>query len=176
MKDRKLRDFLVCLSLTLIASIIWSEGLLSQRNIVAFKKDWRLATLDFLNPTIVGVPAYVSPVALQGYRLKSDGDLGIIRLLSEDVFRPEELKAWFRLKENGFVDIIINSVQGAFTSVRISRSEYFPSALIRSDSSEKYLEMSPVGTVPDEGLHTAVMLEPAPFTPSSARKVLRPRK
>lgn len=155
MNVRKLKSILICLLITALGSVIWTEFFLSQRNVIAFKKDWHLYHREFLNPNIVTFPIYTSAYALHGFRLKSDHDLGIIRILSNDTFRPSTGKIWFRLNDGGFVDVIFNSTKDSYKALRLSRSKIYPSGIYESDSSEKYLSFTPLALVPKGGINSA---------------------
>lgn len=156
MKDRKLAAHVVWLLITLLAAAAWTEFYLSQRNIIGLKKGWTLGTLEFLNPEIVSVPAYTSLLPLRGFRLQSDTDLGIIRILSEKDLGPEEVGLIFRLKEDGFVDIISGYQQGRYQAVRLSTNPLTPSSAIASTEEEKYLSVKELPRI-TPGFHVATL-------------------
>jgi len=144
MKDRKPKSLFLCFLISVLGSIFWSELFLSQRNILAFKKNWRLETQKYLNPNIVTAPALTSTRLLQGYSLESDFDLGIVRILSEETITPRSGKLWFQIGDEGFVDFIFNSTNEGSTLLRLSTSDVFPSGIYLSDSSGKYIQSHPL--------------------------------
>lgn len=153
MKVRKLKFILICFLISVMGSVVWSEFYLSQRNILAFKKNWHLDTIKYLNPNIVSAPILTSPHLLQGYRLKSNFDLGIVRILSNETLKPVSGKIWFRIEDDGFVDLIFNSTDTGFSTLRLSRSTYYPSGIYHSDSSGKYRKFYPLKPDLQEGHH-----------------------
>lgn len=138
MKVPKLKTIIICSLITLMAAVTWTEFYLSQRNILAFKDNWHLGTIGYLNPNIVTAPALTSPHLLHGYTLKSNFDLGIVRILSDKKILPVSGKMWFRIENDGFVDIILNQTDNSFLTLRLSRSPIYPSGIYTSDSSGKY--------------------------------------
>lgn len=137
MKVRMLRSLAALLLVSLIGAVLWTESFLAQRNVLAFKSGWRLSTIDYLNPTIVGVPAYVSPDLLTGYRLQSNSELGTVRLLSEAEVNSGEIHTWFRLKESGFVDLIFDARE-SLRFLRLSSSRHYPSGVYEAEETGRY--------------------------------------
>lgn len=159
MNVRKLKSILICLLITALGAVIWTEFFLSQRNIPAFKKDWHLYHREFLNPNIVTLPIYTSSYAFQGYRLKSNHDLGFIRLMSDQPSKPTSGKIFFSLKDGGFVDVLFNSTDTSYKAIRLSRSKIYPSGFYESKSNEEYLTFKALPILPERGINSAVISE-----------------
>ncbi len=139
--------------------MIWTEFFLSQRNVLAFKKDWHLYHQDFLNPNIVTFPILASTYVLNGYQLKSDHDLGLIRLMSDNSIKPVNAEFWFSLQDGGYLDVIFNASPESYKALRLSRSKFYPSGIYESDSTEKYTRFRPLSIPLKKGFQSVTITE-----------------
>ncbi len=151
MLKQKLKLSLSALLISAIAAIIWSEFYMSQRNVLAFKKDWHLAQEGFINPGLHVIPNLLYRKLLIGYRLSSDNLMGMVRLLSNDEVEPQETKLWFRIGSDSYLDIIFNAQDSTFTGIRLSSSDLFPSGFYQSDVSGKFISFQPIGLTLESG-------------------------
>lgn len=143
--------------ISLVAAIFWTESFLGQRNVLAFKKDWQIAQENFINPGLNVLPSLAYRKLLTGYRLSTDHLMGVQRLFSKTDITPVEMRGWFRLGKNAYVDLIVNGTPLSYTGIRLSSSNLFPSMIYEADHTGKYLSKKPVDLRLKPGFHSAVI-------------------
>lgn len=151
----KLRPLTI--GLCALAAVACGESYLTSRNVLAFKRDWKLAQEGFINPGLNVLPSLAYRNLLAGYRLRSDERMGIQRLYSRESLKPRELKLWFRLGESGYVDALTGVTDHSYWGLRLSSSALFPSMIYQADAAGKYLSVRPLGVSLDPGVHTVTI-------------------
>ncbi len=145
---RLLLPILFCLA----GSIFWSELILSQKNIVAFKSGWHIYQQNFLNPSIKAQPDFISRKIFSGYRLSSDLTSGVQRIISDSEITPVSFEVLLRMGEDGYFDVITGMNDKSFEGLRISNNPLIPSMRYVSDHNEKYLEVHPFSIATGNGM------------------------
>ncbi len=157
MLKQKLKISLTGLFICAFSAIIWSEFYMSQRNVLALKKDWHLAQEGFINPGVHVIPALIYRKLLIGYRLSTDRLMGSLRIVSRKELTPEEIKLWFRISNDSYIDIVLNANDAHFTGIRLSSSDLFPSGIFHSERNGKYSSFQPINLLMDAGFKTATI-------------------
>lgn len=104
-----------------------------------------VATKTTLAETLMGAQSYYFNLqALAGGRLGLSAWYGFQEVVSEREFDPATVEFAFLLKEGGHLTFEFNRTDRAFNGVRLSASERFPPAVLRSTVEGEFLYKKPV--------------------------------
>lgn len=144
--------------LVLAGSYLLNESLIYSQNNFFVNEHWYSHKQNFLHSYAGGIESIVSRSLLARNRLVANKNLGHQLIFSNNPELLKEISFEFKIKENGYLDLIYNFDGVSFDGFRLSNSPLYPNIFYKSKLTGEFISSTQYSKVNfNDNVHTATL-------------------